>query len=198
MDGLAMHKSFHTRSSTYMRNGSKNMNGCNIIVERLRFEGRILVKVQGPIEPPDFAAIPRIRELIKTLPDEVRICPEHGEEVEIQEGPSSPNVDGVAPFKKASWVGCCDQAIDRAIEGVHRTSDLIDRAKQNYKDRLAMKLEPEHTGDIVAIELGTGDYFVGEDEIEAAGRARLAGHAGLLYFLRVGSLYTHRLMTPHY
>jgi hypothetical protein len=156
------------------------------------------VTVQRSIEPSDFAAIPRIREMINTLPDSVRICPEHGEEVTIQEGPSSANVVGVARFKKANWVGCCDHAIDKVIEGVRRTAELIDRAKQNYKDQLALKLEPEHTGDIVAIELETGDYFIGEDEIEAADKARLAGHEGLLYFLRVGSLYTHRLMTPRY
>jgi hypothetical protein len=136
--------------------------------------------------------------MITTLPDSIRICPEHGEEVTIREEPCSPNVIGVAPFKKANWVGCCDEAIDKVIDGVRRTAELINRAKQNYKDQLAVKLEPEHTGDIVAIELETGDYFVGEDEIEAADRARLAGHEGLLYFLRVGSSFTHRLMTPRY
>jgi hypothetical protein len=136
--------------------------------------------------------------MINTLPDRVRICPDHGEEVTIQEGPASPNVVGVAPFKKANWVGCCDRAIDNVIEGVRRTAELINRAKQTYTDRLAVKLEPDHTGDIVAIELETGDYFVGDDEIQAADKARLAGHEGLLYFLRVGSSYTHRLMTPRY
>ncbi|HWN10155.1 MAG TPA: hypothetical protein VNO50_12965 [Pyrinomonadaceae bacterium] len=74
--------------------------------------------------------------------------------------------------------------------------ELIDRAKQTYGDQLAEKLEPEHSGEIVAIELGTNDYFVGEDEVEAADKARGAGHVGLLYFLRVGSPYAHRLMTP--
>lgn len=48
----------------------------------------------------------------------------------------------------------------------------------------------------MAIELGTNDYFVGDDELEAADKARAAGHAGTLFFLRVGSPYAHRLMTP--
>ncbi|MDQ2920989.1 MAG: hypothetical protein M3R52_05175 [Acidobacteriota bacterium] len=61
---------------------------------------------------------------------------------------------------------------------------------------MADELEPEHTLQFVAIELGTNDYFVGEDEVEAADKARAAGHEGLLYFLRVGSPYAHRLMTP--
>ena len=134
--------------------------------------------------------------MIKTLPDRIRICPEHGEEVTIQEGSPSQNAIGVAPFKEANWVGCCADAVDQVIEGVHRTTELIDRAKQTYRDELAGKLEPEHSGEIVAIELGTNDYFVGEDEVEAADKARGAGHVGLLYFLRVGSPYAHRLMTP--
>lgn len=153
--------------------------------------------VQRSIEPSDFTAIPRTREMIKTLPDRIRICSEHGEEVTIQEGPSSQNVIGVAPFKKANWVGCCDDAIDRVIEAVRKkTLELIDRAKQTYRDELSGELEPEHTGEIVAIELETGDYFVGEDEIDAADKARAAGHQGMLYFLRVGSPYAHRAMSP--
>ncbi len=73
---------------------------------------------------------------------------------------------------------------------------FIERAKQAYDDRLAAKLEPEHTGEIIAIEPESGDYFLGKDEIEAADNARAAGHEGPFYFLRVGSRYTHRLMTP--
>ena len=73
---------------------------------------------------------------------------------------------------------------------------FIERAKQAYEDRLAAKLEPEHNGEIVAIEPESGDYFLGKDEIEAADNARSAGHDGPFYFLRVGSRYTHRLMTP--
>jgi hypothetical protein len=73
---------------------------------------------------------------------------------------------------------------------------FIERAKQTYEDCLAAKLEPEHVGEIVAIEPESGAYFLGDDEIEAADRARAAGHEGPFYFLRVGSHYAHRLMTP--
>lgn len=73
---------------------------------------------------------------------------------------------------------------------------FIERAKEVYRDRLAAELEPAHTGEIVAIEPETEAYFLGESEVEAAERARAAGHKGPFYFLRVGSLYTHRWMTP--
>ena len=155
-----------------------------------------MTKVQ--IDPSEFTAIPRTREILKMLLEEIRVCPRHGEEVTIQEGDFySSNPGGSAPFGKANWVGCCDEAIDRVIRAVQeKTDEVIARAKQTYTDELAVKLEPEHTGEIVAIELGTNDYFVGEDEIEAADKARAAGHDGLLFFLRVGSPYAHRMMSP--
>lgn len=73
---------------------------------------------------------------------------------------------------------------------------FINRAKKAYNEGLAAKLEPAHTGEIVAIEPESGDYFLGEDEVEAAEKARAAGCEAPLYFLRVGSRYAHRLMTP--
>jgi hypothetical protein len=73
---------------------------------------------------------------------------------------------------------------------------FIERAKQTYDNELAARLEPEHSGEIVAIDPESGAYFLGNDEIEAAENARVAGNQGPFYFLRVGSRYTHRLMTP--
>jgi hypothetical protein len=82
----------------------------------------------------------------------------------------------------------------------HSTVEEIERfikqAKEIYRDRLAAKLEPAHTGEMVAIEPDTADFFLGEDEIQAAEHARAAGHEGPFYFLRVGSPYAHRWMTP--
>ena len=154
-------------------------------------------KVKRPIDPGDFTAIPRIREIIKTLRKEVRVCSKHGEEVDIKLGETLLNQGPGVPFAEAYWEGCGDEAIDRVIAAVKKkTLQLIDRAKKTYKEELAGELEPEHMGEIVAIELTTGDHFVGEDEVAAADKARAAGHQGMLYFLRVGSPYAHRLMSP--
>ena len=154
-------------------------------------------KVKQQLDPGrDSSSVPRFREIIKTLPKEIRICPRHGEEVDIKMGELLLNQNGAVPFAETYWEGCCDEVIDRVRAGVQETLEQIDRAKQTYNDELARKLEPDHRGEIVAIELGTNDYFVGEDEIDAADKARAAGHAGALFFLRVGSPYAHRLMTP--
>ncbi len=156
-----------------------------------------MTKAQRPIDPRDFTRIPRWREIIRTLPEEIRVCGEHGEEVEIKLGVEPlPNQGSGVPFSEANWEGCSLEAIDRVRRGVQHTLELIDRAKQKYRDELAQKLESKYTGDIVAIELGTNNYFVGENEVEAADKARAAGHEGTLFFLRVGSPYAHRLMTP--
>jgi hypothetical protein len=148
------------------------------------------------IDPSDFSRIPSIRAVIKTLPKEIRVCGQHGEAVHIEESDFSSQSWGSAPFGKADWVGCSEEAIDRVIEAVEKTLDLIDRAKQTYQEKLASRLEPKHSGAIVAIELGTNDYFVGTDEVDASEKARAAGHDGTLFFLRIGSPYTHRLNTP--
>lgn len=154
-----------------------------------------MAKVQ--ISSSEFTEIPRLREIIKMLPDEIRVCSKHGEEVDIKLGEFLPNQGPGVPFAEAYWEGCSVEAIDKVIEAVQKkTLELIDRAKKTYKEELAGELEPEHTGEIVAIELTTGDHFVGEDEVAAADKARAAGHQGMLYFLRVGSPYAHRLMSP--
>lgn len=123
--------------------------------------------VQRKTEPFVSARIRDAKELIKALPDMIRICPQHGDEI---------------------TEGCCDAT----IEGVTELLELIDRAKKRYKEELAPLLEPHRTGEIVGIELETGDYFVGEDEIAAADKARAAGHEGVLFFLRIG--FPHRLI----
>jgi hypothetical protein len=155
-------------------------------------EGSLLMTVERSIEPSDFTAIPRTREMIRSLPDMIRICPEHGQEVTIRDGALLPNQGGGVPFAEANWEGCCDEV----IEGVRETLDLIDRARRRYKEELATILEPGHTGEMLGIELETGDYFLGQDEIDVADRARAARHEGSLYFLRVGSHSAHRLMNP--
>ena len=74
---------------------------------------------------------------------------------------------------------------------------FVSLAKQIYDEKLADELEPDHKGEIIAIEPNSGAYFLGNDEVEAIDKAHAVGCQGPFYFLRVGSRYTHRLMTPH-
>jgi hypothetical protein len=69
-------------------------------------------------------------------------------------------------------------------------------AKETYAEKIATQVEPEHNGEIIAIEPNSGAYFLGMNEVDAAGKARAAGCPGPFFFLRVGSKHTHRLMSP--
>jgi hypothetical protein len=73
---------------------------------------------------------------------------------------------------------------------------FVARAKQTYDEKLAIQLEPEHNGEIVAIKPDSGACFLGDDEVEAVNKAKAAGCQGPFYFLRVGSRYAHRLLSP--
>ena len=123
---------------------------------RKDFEEIISNDVRRRIDPSDFTEISRIREIIRTLTTAIVVCPRHGGEVDIKLGEILPNQGPGVPFSEAHWEGCCDEAIDRVIEAARKkTLELIDRAKQTYRDELAGELEPEHTGEIVAIKKAT-------------------------------------------
>ena len=69
--------------------------------------------------------------------------------------------------------------------------DLLDRGKRVYEERLKSLLEAEHRGEIVAVEVESGDYFLEKGEIEAYDKA-VAKHPGKEFaFLRVGARTTH-------
>ena len=44
-----------------------------------------MAKVERSINPMDFSSIPRTRDFMNSLPESVRVCPEHGEAVVINE-----------------------------------------------------------------------------------------------------------------
>ncbi|HXD30120.1 MAG TPA: hypothetical protein VN643_03330 [Pyrinomonadaceae bacterium] len=77
-----------------------------------------MLKVQRAIHPSDFSSIPRTRDLIKRLPEAVRVCSEHGEAVRIRESDISPNTGAGPPFGKASYFSCCDAAIEKLINAI--------------------------------------------------------------------------------
>src|SRR6266478_4032776 len=105
----------------------------------LCWEETIMEMVREPIHPSDFTRIPWFREVIKTLPEEIRVCGEHGESVHIEESDFSSNPGPSAPFAKAHWVGCSKEALRRVIATVTKTLEQIDRAKQTYQLELAAK-----------------------------------------------------------
>jgi hypothetical protein len=70
---------------------------------------------------------------------------------------------------------------------------VISGGKEIY-NRIRDKLEPEHRGEIVAIEVDSGDYFLGRTVTEATSEARKKHPDKVFYFVRVGfpAVYVHR------
>lgn len=65
--------------------------------------------------------------------------------------------------------------------------NLLERGMKLYEERLKSDLEPEHNGEMLAVEVESGDYFLGKSEIEAYDEA-VAKHPGKEFaFLRVGA-----------
>ena len=64
-------------------------------------------------------------------------------------------------------------------------NEHVDRGKGIY-EKIKDKLEPAHKGEFVAIEVDTGDYFVGKDLIEADRKAREKYPDAVFYLARIG------------
>ena len=70
--------------------------------------------------------------------------------------------------------------------------EFVDRGKRIYK-RLKPKLEPMYKGKVVAIDVESGDYILGDDELDAALNARRLFPDKIFYFIRIGYPVVHKL-----
>jgi hypothetical protein len=70
---------------------------------------------------------------------------------------------------------------------------VISKGKEIYNG-IRGALEPEHKGEIVAIEVDSGDHFLGRTVTEATRKARKKHPDKVFYFVRVGfpAVYVHR------
>lgn len=71
--------------------------------------------------------------------------------------------------------------------------ELVEKGKEIYK-KIKDRLVPAHKGEIVAIDVKTGDYFLGKDVVEADEKAREKYPDDVFYFNKIGyrAVYVHR------
>lgn len=74
--------------------------------------------------------------------------------------------------------------------------ECAEKAKEIYRTRIRERVEPHEHGKIVAIDLDTGDYFLGESVIEACKNGRQKYPGKVFFCLRVGFRTTHRVGFP--
>ena len=65
---------------------------------------------------------------------------------------------------------------------------------QKIYDKIKAELEPEHNGEIVAIDIETGDYFLGKNVVEAVSKARERYPNKIFHTVKVGfkAVHCHR------
>jgi hypothetical protein len=71
------------------------------------------------------------------------------------------------------------------------SKERIKKADQIYERQLKEKLEKEHRGKIVAIEIASGDFFLGNNEIEAYEKAIQKYPDKTFVYKRIGYQATH-------
>ena len=64
---------------------------------------------------------------------------------------------------------------------------------ERFYQRLKTRLEPRHKGDIVAIEVESGQYVVGKDELDVALEAVKKFPGRTFSFFRIGYPAVHKL-----
>jgi len=72
-------------------------------------------------------------------------------------------------------------------------ADLVEQGQSLYEGRLRSILDPEHTGEFVAIEPSTGQYFLGATATAALIAARAAMPDCLFFLTRVGRTSAHTI-----
>jgi hypothetical protein len=78
------------------------------------------------------------------------------------------------------------------METKNRIKRIQSRGERAYQ-RLKPRLEPRHKGDIVAIEVDSGQYIMGKDELQVALKAVKKFPGKQFSFFRVGYPAVHKL-----
>ncbi len=70
-------------------------------------------------------------------------------------------------------------------------TQMVKKGKEIYQQKLKTMLEKDHKGEIVAIEVESGDYFLGRTVIEAADKGKKKHPEKGFYFIRIGHKAVH-------
>ena len=70
--------------------------------------------------------------------------------------------------------------------------EFVEKGKKIY-NRLKSKLERDYRGKVVAIEIESGEYIIGDDELDAAIKAKNKFPDKIIDFIRIGYKAVHKL-----
>jgi ferredoxin len=73
---------------------------------------------------------------------------------------------------------------------VYSREEVAARGRAIYEEQIRSRVEPEHEGEFVVIDVDTGEYEIGKDDVALMKRAAERHPVHSLYGMRVG----HRTM----
>ncbi len=74
--------------------------------------------------------------------------------------------------------------------------EVVRRGREIYEREIRARVEPEHDGEFVVVDVESGSYELAVDGITAAHRIREKSPGAVLCFLRVGSPTAYRIGAP--
>jgi hypothetical protein len=75
----------------------------------------------------------------------------------------------------------------------YSAEEVVRRGEEIYQRDLRAKVETDHRGEFLVVDIETGDYEIDRDEVAALDRAMARNPNGARYILRVGYPAAHRL-----
>ena len=76
---------------------------------------------------------------------------------------------------------------------VGERSEIERRGEILYQNQVKQRVEPQHIGDFIALDINSGDYCVDADELTALRGLRRLQPNARVYFARVGSSVVYEL-----
>jgi len=64
--------------------------------------------------------------------------------------------------------------------------EVVRLGQQRYERDLRQRVEPEHNGKFLALDIETGDFEIDADVVLASRRAKIKRPSAVLYILRIG------------
>lgn len=75
----------------------------------------------------------------------------------------------------------------------YTSEDVVARGKEIYQQQIQGKVEPEHSGKFLSLDIETGDYEIGVDDLTPTMRLLAKRPNAPIYSLRIGFLAAHRI-----
>lgn len=75
----------------------------------------------------------------------------------------------------------------------YKSEDVVARGKEIYKQQIQDKVEPVHNGKFLSVDIETGDYEIGTDDLSPSMQLLNKRPDAVIYSLRIGFRAAHRI-----